>query len=70
MTHYQKLEFFKKKNFQKFMNVYSEAECYCSDSQEIFCCCGKIATGLHEQNCMKFREKVEKETLRRLEAEE
>lgn len=25
-----------------------------SDSQSMFCCCGKLATGLHESNCRKI----------------
>lgn len=37
-----------------------------SDSQLMFCCCGKLATGLHEQNCQKFNEKVDIETANRL----
>lgn len=37
-----------------------------SNNQSIFCCCGKLATGLHEQNCQKFNENVDKETVNRL----
>lgn len=37
-----------------------------SNNQSIFCCCGKLATGLHEQNCQKFNENVDKETINRL----
>lgn len=38
-----------------------------SDRQECFCCCGKLATGLHELHCRKFYAKVNKEALRRWE---
>ena len=34
-----------------------------SDKQTMFCCCGKLATGLHEQ---KFNSKVNNETAERL----
>lgn len=40
-----------------------------SSMQEIFCCCGRIASGLHESRCSKFNAKVDKETLRRWEEE-
>ena len=37
-----------------------------SNNQSMFCCCSKLATGLHEQNCQKFNENVDKETVNRL----
>lgn len=37
-----------------------------SDKQTMFCCCGKLATGLHEDNCRKFLQQVENETVKRL----
>ena len=37
-----------------------------SDQQTMFCCCGKLATGLHEKNCTKFNNKVDAETIKRL----
>ena len=37
-----------------------------SDQQTMFCCCGKLATGLHERNCTKFNNKVDTETINRL----
>ena len=37
-----------------------------SASQTMFCCCGRLATSLHERNCTKFNNKVEKETIKRL----
>ena len=36
-----------------------------SEQQTMFCCCGKLATGLHEIRCRKFADKVRKETLKR-----
>lgn len=33
-----------------------------SDSQSIKCCCGRLATGLHERMCQKFNDKVDKRT--------
>lgn len=38
-----------------------------SDAQTFWCCCGKLATGLHEKGCVKFNEKVDSETLKQWE---
>jgi len=37
-----------------------------SDKQQVFCLCGKLATGLHERICRRFNAAVTKETLVRL----
>ena len=37
-----------------------------SDQQTMFCCCGRLVTGLHERNCTKFNNKVDGETIKRL----
>lgn len=37
-----------------------------SDQQGMFCCCGRLATGLHERHCTKFNNKVDTETIKRL----
>lgn len=37
-----------------------------SDSQAMFCCCGRLATGLHEMNCQRFTKKVNAATVKRL----
>lgn len=38
-----------------------------SDQQLMWCCCGKLATGLHERYCVKFNKRVDDETVKRLE---
>lgn len=37
-----------------------------SEQQTIFCCCGKLATNLHEEHCSKFKNKVADEVIKRL----
>lgn len=37
-----------------------------SQKQEMFCICGKLATGLHERSCRKFNQLVNKETMKKL----
>lgn len=39
-----------------------------SERQTMFCVCGKLATGLHEERCVKFNRLVDEETARRLDA--
>lgn len=37
-----------------------------SKRQATFCLCGRLATGLHERNCRKFNDAVNKETMKKL----
>ena len=37
-----------------------------SDTQSLFCVCGRLATGLHERHCKRFNSKVNSETVKRL----
>ena len=37
-----------------------------SDKQTLKCCCGRLATGLHEMQCVRFNEKVDRATLKQL----
>lgn len=37
-----------------------------SDKQLMFCVCGKLATGLHENRCSKFNRVVDIETINRM----
>jgi hypothetical protein len=38
-----------------------------SDRYPMFCVCGKLCTGLHENNCKKFQDKITSETVKKLE---
>ena len=38
-----------------------------SNNQAVFCVCGRIASGLHEDRCSKFNALVDKETVKKLE---
>lgn len=55
------------KHFGKWLDTRRRIELELSDKQEILCCCGKIASGLHESSCRKFQEKVTKATIAELE---
>ena len=67
MKLYEKLEYLKGNHFDCFLTTHQRVFDEFSDQQQIFCCCGKLATGLHENNCKKFRKKVTEETVKRLE---
>lgn len=43
-------------------NVFDEL----SEQQIMYCCCGKLATSLHEEHCVKFKNKVADEVIKRL----
>ena len=66
MKKYEKLEYLKNANFGLFVKTRKMVFDELSDQQTMFCCCGKLATGLHESNCTKFNNKVDAETIKRL----
>lgn len=62
----EKLAYLKENHFEAFsatrLKVFDEL----SDQQTVSCCCGRLATGLHERHCAKFNNKVDTETIKRL----
>ena len=66
MKKYEKLEYLKNADFGLFIKTRQMVFDELSDQQTMFCCCGKLATGLHENNCTKFNNKVDTETIKRL----
>lgn len=54
------------KHFSLWLDCRRRNELKLSDEQTMFCCCGKIASGLHETSCRKFQEKVSKATIAEL----
>ena len=66
MTHEEKLVFLKKHYLGRFLTTRQLVFHELADRQTMLCCCGKLATGLHEMYCKKFNGKVDKETIKRL----
>lgn len=66
MKKYEKLEYLKTNYFGVFVTTHYQAFNDLSDKQTMFCCCGRLATGLHERHCRRFNEKVDSEVIRRL----
>lgn len=66
MKKIEKLEYLKNADFGLFIKTRKMVFDELSDQQTMFCCCGKLATGLHESNCTKFNNKVDAKTIKRL----
>ena len=66
MKKHEKLAHLKDAEFGLFVKTRQTVFDELSDQQTMFCCCGKLATGLHERNCTKFNNKVDAETIKRL----
>lgn len=66
MKKFDKLRYLNDNYFGLFLITREEAFNELSDQQDIFCCCGRLATGLHESNCSKFNSMVDSVTINRL----
>jgi len=62
----EKLNYLKDNYFGLVLKTRQQSFNDLSNQQTMFCCCGKLATGLHERNCTKFNNKVDAEVIRRL----
>lgn len=62
----EKLAYLKDADFGLFVRTRETVFNELSDNQPMFCCCGKLATGMHERYCTKFNRKVDAEVLNRL----
>lgn len=66
MKKHEKLAYLKDADFGLFAKTRRMIFDDLSFKQGIFCCCGRLATGLHEQNCIKFNAKVDAATIAQL----
>ena len=66
MTKQEKIEQFKSNHLREWISMRSIVLDELSNKQGVFCTCGKLATGLHESNCLKFNKKVDSETYNRI----
>jgi len=62
----EKIKFLHDNHFKKWLDTQYEVKDELSRAQSVFCICGRLATGLHETNCRKFKAKIINETLMRL----
>jgi len=54
------------KHFSVWINERRNVEDSISGKQPAFCCCGRLATGLHESRCKRFQNKVDAKTISNL----
>ena len=66
MNKLEKLTYLKNIDFNVFSQTRHKVKMKLSDRQTLLCCCGQLATGLHEDQCKKFNDKVDAETINRL----
>lgn len=62
-----KLQYLQDNHFSEWLSTRQIVLNELSDKQSMFCLCGRLATGLHENGCRKFQTKVTTETVKRLE---
>jgi len=62
----EKINYLQNNCFGRWMAMRRIVEDELSEKQNLFCICGRLATGLHEMNCRKFNTKINNETVKRL----
>lgn len=67
MNKSEKLSYLQDNHFGEWMKARQEAENEVSDMQTMFCVCGRLATGFHEGNCRRFKDKVWSVAIKKLE---
>lgn len=63
----EKLEYLQSNHFSEWLNTRRKVADEFSDRQSMFCLCGRLATGLHENGCRRFNDAITKEAVKRLE---
>lgn len=66
MNKADKIQYLLDNHFSTWREKYKEVEQNISEQQKYICVCGRLATGLHESSCSRFKEKVKSETLKQL----
>lgn len=62
----EKINYLTENFFGEWISMRIKVDEELSSSQPLFCICGKLATGLHERSCAKFKTKVDSITLEKL----
>lgn len=66
MNYKQKLNYITDNHFELWIKTMNKVEDEISNMQSLYCVCGRLATGMHESHCQKFKNKIISETLKRL----
>ena len=59
MKRQDKIDYLFNNHLGEWLKARDKAGYVLSEEQPMFCCCGKLATGFHEQNCRQFQNKVD-----------
>lgn len=62
----EKVEYIQENHFSEWLKTRSEVREELSAKQSMFCICRRLATGLHENGCRQFQNKITSETIKRL----
>lgn len=62
----EKIQVLEAHHFREWYEMRVRVDNELSELQGFHCICGRLATGLHERNCGRFRNKVNSETCKRL----
>lgn len=66
MKFIEKLDWLQSNHFGEWIDTRLKVGIQLSNEQSMWCVCGRLATGLHENNCGRFNAKINKETVLRL----
>ena len=66
MTRQEKINYLIENHYMHWLTAKRESEDIVSDSQPMMCCCGRVATGLHEMHCTRYQAKVDTQALKKL----
>lgn len=66
MKNWEKIAYLKDVDFDLYYSTRKKIENEMSDRQQLFCVCGRLATGSHERWCTKFQNKVDSAVIKKL----
>lgn len=62
----EKINYLRSNHRDEYLKAIEKAKDIVSDRHIMRCCCGSLATGLHESRCSKYFKKVESEAVKSL----
>ena len=62
----EKIDYLQENHFSTWYATHKTVDEELSDKQSMWCMCGRLATGLHERSCRRFKNAVNSETVKRL----
>ena len=66
MKYFEKLDYIQSNHMGEWIKVRQETDEEVSKEHELFCVCKRLCTGFHESSCMKFKNKVNRRAVKKL----